>query len=79
MGILIPEDGAFGLETRIPVKKIGEGALTFSAVPKHSPVEGRFVSLAPEEPFRYLTRLKEAYLVKRNGKIGIIIKEPGCV
>lgn len=79
LGILVPQDGEFGLETRIPVKKVGEGPLSFSAVPKHRPLEGRFVPLSPEEPFRYITRLKDAYLEKRNGQVGIVIKEPGCV
>ena len=77
LGILVPEGSDFVLDTRIPVKKIGEGPLSFSAVPKHGPVEGRFVPLSPEEPFRYISKLKDAYLEKRNGKIGVVIKEPG--
>ena len=77
LGILVPEDGAFVLETRIPVKKIGEGPLSFSAVPKHGPMEGRFVPLSPEEPFRYISRLKDAYLEIRNGRVGVVIKETG--
>ena len=79
LGILVPVDNAFGMETRIPVKKIGEGSLSFSAVPKHGPVEGRFVPLYPEEPFRYITKLKDAYLEKRMERIGVVIKEPGRV
>lgn len=74
LGIPVPVDGGFGLETRIPVKKIGEGPLAFSAVSKHRPLEGKFIPLAPEEPFRYLTRLKDAYLEKRNGRIGLRIR-----
>lgn len=79
LGILVPVDSCFGLDTRIPVKKVGEGPLSFFAVPKHGPVEGRFVQLSPEEPFRYISRLKDAYLEKRNGRVGVVIKEPGCV
>ncbi len=77
LGILVPEGREFVLDTRIPVKKIGDGPLSFSAVPKHGPMEGRFVPLSPEEPFRYISRLKYAYLEKRNGRVGVVIKEPG--
>ena len=75
LGILVPQDGSFGLETRIPVKKVGEGKLSFSLAPKHRSVEGIFVPLSPEEPFRYIAMLKKAYLAKRDGRIGLIIKE----
>ena len=78
LGILVPKDGAFSVETRIPVKKIGEGKLSFSVVPRHKPLGEMFVPLFPEEPFRYIEKLKTAYLEKRNGQVGIIIKEPGC-
>lgn len=79
LGILVPQDGAFGLDTRIPVKRVGEGPLTFCAAPRHRDLQGQFIPLCPEEPFHYITRLKEAYLEKRNGQLGIVIKEPGCV
>ena len=78
LGILVPQDGKFCLETRIPVKKIGEGKLSFSVAPRHRAMDGKFIPLCPEEPFRYITGLKEAYLEKRNGRIGIVVKEPGC-
>lgn len=75
LGILVPQDGAFALETRIPVKKIGEGMLAFSVVPRHRAPEAGFISLSPEEPFRYITRLKDAYLIKHNGKTGVVLKD----
>ena len=74
LGILVPQDGEFGLETRVPVKKIGEGSLAFSVVPRHRAPEAGFIPLSPEEPFRYITRLKDAYLAKREGKTGILIR-----
>ena len=39
--------------------------------------QGKYIPLSPEEPFRYLSRLKQSYLERRNGKVGIVIKEPG--
>ena len=75
----MPVGDVFCLDTRIPVKKLGDGALFFRVVPRNQKPEGVFVPLSPEEPFRYISRLKDAYLEKRNGKVGIVIKEPGCV
>lgn len=74
LGILVPEDGAFVLETRIPVKRVREGSLSFVAAPRHRTPELLFIPLHPEEPFRYIERLKDAYLAKRDGKTGIMIR-----
>lgn len=73
LGILVPMGGEFGLDTRIPVKRLGEGKLTFRIMPRHAELKGRFIPLSPEEPFRYISRLKDAHLEKRNGKIGIVL------
>lgn len=75
LGILVPENGVFIMNTRIPMKKIGEGELYFRVIPRHKPLQGTFVPLAPEEPFTYLTRLKDAFLANQNGEIGIFIKQ----
>ena len=75
LGTLVPVDGAFGLEKRIPVKKLGEGEPEFHLLPKHSSPDGKFIPVYPEEPFSYLSRLKDAYLETRNGQLGIIIRE----
>ena len=78
LGILVPKDGDFYLETRLPVKKLGTGDFRFLVVPRHKPMNGLFVPLCPQEPFRYLTELKTAYLHRKDGQIGVVIKEPGC-
>ena len=75
LGTLVPFDGAFGLEKRIPVKKLGEGEPEFHLLPKHSSPDGKFISVYPEEPFSYLARLKDAYLETRNGQLGIVLRE----
>lgn len=74
LGILVPMDGGFGLDTKIPVKRLGEGKMEFLLVPKHEKSAGTFVPIYPEEPFAYISRLKEAYLVRSNGQTGIMIK-----
>ena len=74
LGIMIPEDDQFVLRTRIPVKRLGEGECTFYVQKMHAKHPGEFVPLSPEEPFRYLSRLKNAYLTRKNGCQGLIIQ-----
>lgn len=77
LGILVPCESGFGLETCFPVSRVGEGKLTFTLQPKHDPLTGRsFVPIAPEEPFAYLARLKNAFLEIQDGKKGANI--PGA-
>lgn len=73
LGVLIPQDGSFVLDTKQPVKRIGEGDMSFSLVPKKESVRGTFVPICPEEPFAYISRLKTNFLVLRNGQPGIYI------
>lgn len=74
LGILAPEGEGFGLDTRLPVKRIGEGAVEFTIVPKCDLPEGQFVPVYPEEPFAYLNRLKDCYLAYREGQVGVVIQ-----
>ena len=73
LGIPVPEGEDFILEKMIPMKRIGNGKLQFELIAKKEPVNRRFVPLSPEEPFRYITRLKDSYLAERDGKIGLMI------
>ena len=75
LGILVPMDGKFGIEKKIPVKHLGEGVPEFRILPKHEKLEGRFVPIYPEEPFAYMARLKDAFLATQNGQMGIVIRE----
>ena len=73
LGVLVPVEGGFGLEKRIPVKRLGEGMPEFRLYVKQESSEGKFIPIIPEEPFSYIARLKDAYLVCRNGQAGILI------
>lgn len=75
LGILVPMDDGFGLDTRLPIKKLGEGKLEFILRPKHEAAAGKFVPIYPEEPFSYIARLKESFLAYQNGQIGITLKK----
>ena len=70
LGVLVPIDGGFGLDTRRPVKRLGEGELRFSLLSKHDAPKSRFEPISPQEPFAYLQHLKDAYLAEQNGRLG---------
>ena len=73
LGLLTPEDGAFCLRTKLPMKRLGQGTPVFLIRPKHEPLTGQFIPVRPEEPFAYLHRLQEAHLAKQNQQIGIVL------
>ena len=75
LGTLVPLDVMFGMEKRIPVKRLGEGKPEFLLLSKNSAGREKFVPVYPEEPFSYMSRLKDAYLERRNGQLGIMIRE----
>lgn len=75
LGTLIPEGDRFCLDTRLSVKRFGAGAPEFSVMPNRAVLTGKFIPLCPEEPFSYLERLKDAYLTRRNGQLGVVIRE----
>lgn len=75
LGIVVPMDGGFGLDTKLPVKRLGEGEMIFFLGPKHEASAGQFIPISPEEPFAYISRLKKAYLVRQYGQMGILLSK----
>lgn len=75
LGVVVPVGDGFGLDKRLPVKNLGEGEMTFFLMPKQERLEGKFIPIYPEEPFSYIARLKDAFLARQNGQIGVVIKE----
>lgn len=75
LGILVPTGDGFGLDTKVAVKKLGQGSPEFLVVPNHPEVKDKFIPIKPEEPFSYIERLKDAYLARQNGQLGMVIKE----
>ena len=74
LGILVPMDAGFGLDTRFPVSRVGEGELRFVLLPRHDKMKERtFVPVRPEEPFRYMEQLKDAFLETREGQKGAVL------
>ena len=75
LGILVPKDESFILDTKIPIKRIGEGNMSFFVVPKDQVSTATFVPISPEEPFAYISRLKESFLAIRDKQPGIYITQ----
>lgn len=74
LGVVVPMGDGFGLDKKIPVKRLGEGSMEFSLGPKHEQ-RGTFVPIYPEEPFAYIERLKDSFLVQKNAQVGIMIPD----
>ena len=75
MGILVPMGDGFGMDTRIPVKRIGEGKTLFQVIESHAISNEPFLPIKEDEPFTYIARLKDAYMTYQNGQTGIVLKE----
>ncbi len=75
LGICVPMGDGFGLSKKVACKYLGDGEPEFFLTPRPQHSGGRFVPVYPEEPFAYMSKLKDAYLEIRNGQTGIVIWE----
>ncbi len=76
LGLLVPDGDEFVLTARVPIKQLGQGKLSFRAVPRHGEIpKGKFVPVYPDEPFAYISQLKNAFLEKRDGQLGVVLRE----
>ena len=76
LGIPVPEGDCFYLKTRLPVSRFSKEEPVFWAVPHHQQKEtDMWEPISPETPFDYITRLENAVMERRNGEVGILIKE----
>ena len=71
LGIMVPEGNLFVLKKQIPAKKIPDEKLEFFILSELEGQEaGIFVPISSEEPFEYLTNMKNAVFENRDGVIG---------
>lgn len=71
LGILVPTQDNFGIVTKIPAKQLPEGEWAFRIQSKHQSRTSCFIPICPEEPFAYISRLKDSFLLSQNGQLGI--------
>lgn len=78
LGVLIPEEECFCLETSIPAKRLGEGERTFHVVPKSrkEPQQAAFLPIRPDQPFAFIEQLKDACLAVQDGQPGALVPQP---
>lgn len=77
LGVLIPTDGSFLINTKVPVKRLGEGEFSFYLKSKQAEnPTAIFIPISPEEPFSYIAKLKDSFLEQKNDQLGIHINEP---
>lgn len=77
LGVVVPMGDGFGLDTRLAAKHLGEGEWRFTLTPKQETPEKKLVPISPEEPFAYISRLKDAYLAEQNGmSVAVISQTP---
>lgn len=74
LGVLAPSGDRFCLSTKLPVKRFGKGEPRFTALPKRCADPEGFTPIYPDEPFRYLARLQDAFMVIREGQAGVCFR-----
>lgn len=76
VGVLIPVGEKFGLDTKIPVKKMNQKISGFIVVCDNDTLKDLFVPVSSEKAFPDLTYLKEARFQRRGNEIGVVINNP---
>ena len=74
LGICVPVDGAFGLDTKIPIKRIGEGVPSFYIAPNRPNHMEQFIPVCEQMPFPCIGKLRSASLEHREGQMGLVFK-----
>ena len=67
LGVCVPMDGAFGINTRVPMKTVGDGPIYLRAIPKHKACNGEFIPIRADEPFNYIEKLEKAQYSVSDG------------
>ncbi len=68
LGVLVPDGDGFLLDRKIPAKRLAGGELRFVLSSGRGTVRSDNTFIYPEEPFRYMERLKAAFLQTDHGK-----------
>ena len=74
LGVLVPEGDSFTLKKKLPIKSLKQGRPSFYLAEKGK-LGSKFIAVYPEEPFKYLSRIKNSYYAKQEGQSGIVLRE----
>lgn len=75
LGICVPMDTGFGMVTRIPIKQLGEGRLSFSQQEESRAPASEFIPIRSGQPLSCLSRLPQARLASRDGQLGLLFTD----
>ena len=67
LGICVPLEEKFVIQTRVPIKQLGEGEMYFCV---HSE-KNAFVPVETDKPFEHLDMIRDSALSFQNGQIGV--------
>ena len=73
IGICVPQADGFGLEKRIPAKKIGEGQMQFEILPCNQVAPMAKIQVDPSSPFKYISELQNGFLRINDGCYEIVL------
>ena len=68
LGVLVPMGDSFGLDTRRPVKRLGEGVLSFRLVSKHDAPRTHFAPISRKSPSPTCSGSRTPIWPKRTGR-----------
>ena len=69
LGVCVPQNGYFGLRTRLPVKRFGTGEPVFCINTKQEKHNIRHFPVCSDKPFPELSKLRTMCLVTHDGKL----------
>ncbi len=69
LGVCVPQNGCFGLRTRLPVKRFGPGEPVFRIHTKQEKISAPYIPVCDHKPFSELTKLRTMCLVTKDGKL----------
>ena len=75
LGICVPVGTEFVVNRKLPCKQFPGAEPEFLLVSRRETGGRRFVPVYPEEPFAYMTKLKNAFMEIQDGQAGIVIRE----
>ena len=74
LGVCIPKDGYLCLETKVPIKVLGNEELRFYLQRRNQENIELFIPVVQGERFPLLEKLENAYMTEQNGIMGIAFK-----
>lgn len=74
LGILVPVDGGFGLDRKLPLKNLPSGEPAFLISRQQHMEDGKFIPVHSDKPFEYLSKIANMRFCRRNGEAGVLLK-----